>query len=414
MTPNTLHFTLGGKAASADSLSGFYAQLMQSAEFRSGDCAVTVSGDSQEAGSCRDLLAFLQAYLTAKRRLSAKMEQINSTAPDDAESPDVCHLLGEFSRMNRGGKFIRGALVTMGYALFAGQPADYSDDLALAFELFQTAILIHDDIIDHAKLRRSHVTIHENYLAQWEQAGIARCPETADTANSLALLAGDAGMYLANLRICTAYADDPALGRISAYFYRTALKTMYGETVDVALPFRGLHGIGGEEDITGDVLQICRLKTAWYTLIGPLCLGALLAGCGETQLHRLEAFAEALGIAFQIKDDILGVYGSTETGKDIGSDISEFKQTLLYAYVRKTGRQYDELMRYYGKKTLSQSELAAVQEIFRQSGALGYAEQTMNRYFDSARSLLAAMPDLPEERRAELRGLVLFMDLRTK
>ncbi|MBR4201483.1 MAG: polyprenyl synthetase family protein [Oscillospiraceae bacterium] len=421
LTPVRLIISFGQNESnvSVHSVSDFYNTLMQSTAYRSGACTVSVqaaSPESEEAAKqCRDLLAFLQAYQTAKKRLSSKMEQFNRTLAGEApEAPDAQRIMSEFVRMNQAGKYIRGALVNIGYSLFSDRSAEYSDDLALAFELFQTAVLIHDDIIDHARLRRGQITIHENYLVQWKKDGLAYDETCPDTAHSLAICAGDMGMYLANLRIAEAYADSPQLGRISSYFFRTALKTLYGEVIDVALPFYEMHRFRGEHDITADILNIYRLKTAWYTLIGPLCLGALLAGCSEAQMHQTEEFAEALGIAFQIKDDIIGIYGNTETGKDVGSDISEYKQTLLYAYTKTTGSHFDALMQYYGKKDLSETDLEAVRDIFRQSGALSYAEQTMNGYFDKARTLLLKLDFLSEEKKSELLGLVLFMKLRNK
>ena len=419
--PVSLTFS-GGKEAktvSVCSAAECYAALLQNPDFLTGSCTVSISdGDAETAKQCSDLCAFLQTYLCSKQRLSEKMDAFNRNLdgiePDFAKSPDAKWIMEEFARMNQAGKYIRGALVNIGYSLFTDRPADYSDDLALAFELFQTAILIHDDIIDHAKLRRNQITIHENYLRQWDSMDIPQNALCTDTANSLALLAGDVGLYLANLRLCEAYADSPLLGKISTYFYRTILKTSCGEIIDVALPFYEQNQARGEHDITADILNIYRLKTAWYTLTGPLCLGAQLAECPDAQMHQLEQFAEALGIAFQIKDDIIGIYGNTETGKDIGSDISEFKQTLLYAYTKTTGSHYDELMQYYGKSALTDSDLAAVREIFRQSGALRYAEQTMNGYFDTARDLLKKIDFLSEEKKSVLYGLTLFMNLRNK
>lgn len=411
---DTAHFIFDPERRTPEavgSVEEFYARVMTR-----GDCEITLeaaAGCEQELAACRQLLAFLQIYQQNKQRLNEKMEQYNAEiAAQHADTPYIGRSVQEFTRMNRAGKFLRGALVNIGYSLFADGDAAPSDALALAFELFQTAILIHDDIIDHAKLRRGQPTIHEAYTAHWAERGIPVSALSEDTARSLALCTGDIGMYLAGLKITEAYADSPQLGAIMAYFHKVVLKTLYGEVIDVALPFSEQNRLNDTTDIRASIMEIYRLKTAWYTLIGPLCLGAMLAGADAAQITALEQFAEQLGIAFQIKDDILGVFGDAETGKDVGSDISEYKQTLLYAYVRQNGGQLASLQQYYGKAALSAADLRAVQEIFRSTGALEFAEKTMHECFAAARAQLDAMPFLRGGQKDALLGLELFIRLR--
>lgn len=412
---NTAHFTLDPERKTPDavgSVEEFYARVMQCG----ADSTVTIdaaAGCEQELVACRQLLAFLQVYQQNKQRLNGKMEQYNADiAAQHADMPYVGRSVQEFTRMNRAGKFLRGALVNIGYSLLAGADAAPSDELALAFELFQTAILVHDDIIDHAKLRRGQPTIHEAYTAHWAERGIPASPLSEDTARSLALCTGDIGMYLAGLKITEAYADSPQLGAIMAYFHKVVLKTLCGEVIDVALPFSEQNRLNDTADIRASIMEIYRLKTAWYTLIGPLCLGAMLAGAEAAQITALEQFAEQLGIAFQIKDDILGVFGDAETGKDVGSDVSEYKQTLLYAYVRQNGSQFDSLQQYYGRTMRSEADLQTVQEIFRSTGALEFAEKTMHECFAAARAQLETMSFLHSEQKDALLGLELFIRLR--
>lgn len=415
---DTLHFTLDPQGRTPDAVRSaeeLYTRLTERGALRTG-CTVTIDAAAdcgEELAACRQLAAFLQIYQQNKQRLNDKMEQYNTNlAAQYADTPYIGRSVQEFTRMNRAGKFLRGALVNIGYSLFAAGDAAPSDALAMAFELFQTAILIHDDIIDHAKLRRGQPTIHEAYTAHWAQRGIAVSALGEDTARSLALCTGDIGMYLAGLHITEAYADSPQLGAIMAYFHKVVLKTLYGEVIDVALPFSEQNRMDDTADIRASIMEIYRLKTAWYTLIGPLCLGAMLAGADAAQIAALEQFAEQLGIAFQIKDDILGVFGDAETGKDVGSDVSEYKQTLLYAYVREHGEKLEELLQYYGKAALSAADLHAVQEIFRSTGALAFAEREMHKCFASARAQLANMAFLQDAQRDALLGLELFIRLR--
>jgi len=148
-------------------------------------------------------------------------------------------------------------------------------------------------------------------------------------------------------------------------------------------------------------------------VIGPLCLGMTLAGGSDEDIKKIECFAESLGIAFQIKDDILGIYADEDNiGKNVGSDITEFKQTLLYAYIRNQKEYFSNLLRYYGKENLTYEDVNAIRELFSKSGALGYAQQEMNRYFELAIKGLKSMKFIPEEKETILYGLIWYLKLR--
>lgn len=352
--------------------------------------------------------AFEAFYRRVKSRLEGKLATFN--AGISAEGPrHVREAMGEFARLNAGGKLIRGALAGLGCALFDHGPEDYSDGLSLAFEIFQTAILVHDDIIDHAALRRGKPTIPAGYTARWP-----RLAGAGDTANSMALCAGDMGLYLANQQLVLAYGADPCFPRLFRYYNDVILNTIRGEMIDVALPFEERHGLSEDRDLHDSIIEIYRLKTAWYTVTGPLCAGAILGGCREAELGKLEAFGESLGIAFQITDDILGIYAEEAAlGKDVGSDAAEFKQTLLYEYARRDSAAYKQLLRYYGRP-LTGAELEEVRRIFRDCGALDYAREQSERYYAAAAKALEEMDFLPAEKRALLEGLTDFLREREK
>lgn len=390
--------------------------LMDRALRQGGDLLVRVPPEA-EADLARDaarFAAFLNFFRRAIGELSAAMEACNARLSEAPEA-HVRFNLSEFARMNAGGKTIRGALAKLGYALFAGDETEAGNGLALAFELFQTAILIHDDFIDRATLRRNKPTIPCGYLARWESAGRPLDGDEArHTANSLALCAGDAGFFLAHQLLAESYREDPRFPALAQYYNAMALKTVQGEIIDVAMPFEEKYGISRETDRYRAVIEIYRLKTAWYTVVGPLCAGALLAGCGDENLHRLEAFCENLGIAFQIKDDIMGLFGEAATlGKAVGSDATEFKQTLFYSYMCQDEERYRQLLRYYGKP-LSVPDLLALRELLQSSGALAYVEGEMERYYAEARRLLDEIDFLPPEKKDLLYGLVLFLRYRNK
>lgn len=366
-----------------------------------------------EITECFNLATFLKFYYCSLNRLTKKMNDYNMNLLNcNYNSSYIDTIMSEFVRMNQSGKFIRGTLVNIGFSLFDTKGIENSDDLAIAFEIFQTSILIHDDIIDHATLRRNQNTIHQNLILYWEKMGIRKSQLSVNTSNSLAICAGDIGMYLANQKIIDSYFDSSRLNYITQYFNKVVLKTIFGEVIDVALPFEENSLLNNSLDLNENIIEIYRLKTAWYTLIGPICLGAILAGCSENQIEQLEKFAENLGIAFQIKDDILGIYGDKSLGKNIGSDISEFKQTLLYSYTKNNKEYFDKLIKYYGQLNLTEEKLKIVQDIFKDSGALAFSEKKINEYFDQAITQLNAMTYLNISQKNILLGFIRYLKLR--
>ena len=187
------------------------------------------------------------------------------------------------------------------------------------------------------------------------------------------------------------------------------LDTIRGELLDVILPWEtGPADPESGEALIRSIFDIYRLKTARYSVVGPLHLGMLLAGADRRAMEEVDSFAEDLGVAFQIKDDLLGIYADEQTmGKDAGSDIAEGKLTLLYAHVRKEGgARLSELERYYGRPQASAEAVEAVQRIFSESGAKAYAEREMEKCFAKAQRKLRNMEFLAEEDRAILQGFI--------
>ena len=357
------------------------------------------------------LFSFMIFFKNSRERLYEKMQNFNREICDQTEK-HISENISEFTRMNCHGKFIRGALVNLGYSILKSD-IEYSDELALAFEIYQTAILINDDIIDHASLRRNQPTIPVHYMNDWEAKGIEVKRDAYDVANSMAICAGGFGMCYANQKMAETYNRSDNLGILLQYFNQVIINTIQGEVIDVILPFEEKNFCSNEDDLVDSITEIYRLKTAWYTVIGPLCLGMILAGGADENIKKMECFAESLGIAFQIKDDILGIYADEDNiGKNVGSDITEFKQTLLYAYIRNQKEYFSDLLRYYGKENLTYEDVKAIRDLFSKSGALAYAEHEMNRYFELAIKGLKSIKFIPEEKETILFGLIWYLKLR--
>ena len=353
-----------------------------------------------------NLLEFFIYYKSKLKEFEVELKKINKTFIEK-DNPIVIDAISKFINMNGDGKFLRGCLIDLGYKL--NKNDDYAKTLSLAYETFETSILIHDDIIDNAHLRRNKETIHETYKNEFKKYNV----ENDNTNNSLALCIGDLGFFYTTELITKKYKNDKNLAKLLSYYNNIVIKTIKGEIIDVALPFiekndkkHTLH----EEDI----MEIYKLKTSWYTIVGPFVLGMILGNSKVKDIETFEKVLEPLGIAFQIKDDILGIYSSKEIlGKSVYSDIEEFKQTILYSYIKiKRNDLLDELLKYYGR-SINEEESKKVQQLFEESGALEYATNKMNGMFNEAYSNIKSM-DIKEYIKNILLGLILFLRLREK
>lgn len=353
-----------------------------------------------------NLLEFFIYYKTKLKEFETELKKINKSFLEN-DNVIVIDAINKFINMNGDGKFLRGCLIDLGYKLTKND--DYAKTLSLAYETFETSILIHDDIIDNAHLRRNKETIHETYKDEFKKYNV----ENDNTNTSLALCIGDLGFFYTNEMITKKYKNDKNFAKLLSYYNNIVIKTIKGEIIDVALPFiekndkeHTLH----EEDI----MEIYRLKTSWYTVVGPFVLGMILGNSKAKDIETFEKVLEPLGIAFQIKDDILGIYSSKEIlGKSVYSDIEEFKQTILYSYIKINRNDLlDELLKYYGK-SITEEESKKVQKLFEDSGALEYATNKMNEMFNEVYRNIKSM-DIKEYTKNILLGLILFLRLREK
>ena len=359
------------------------------------------------------LYEFLKYYLSVKNKFDLKMNDYNDLFVKGYSNKFLEEALNQFVSSNKGGKFLRASLIAMGYNSFKNDD-DYLP-LGLALEIFQTSILIHDDIIDKADKRRGLDTIPIKYQKLYSDKVKGNDDfdiKRKDLGNSMALCLGDLGFYLALQIIVQNYRNNENLDRVLEYYNSVAIKTCEGEMVDVILPFYEEY-FGCEDDIESHVMEIYRLKTAWYSVVGPYCLGAILGGASEEKVHKLEDALLGLGIAFQIKDDLLGIYGDeTHIGKSITSDVSEFKQTILYAYTVNTSYK-DELFKYYGKN-IDVSLMDKVRDIFDKSGAREYANKTMDKLFKQSFQSILDLDFLDIENKKILLGFAEYLRVRSK
>jgi geranylgeranyl diphosphate synthase type I len=305
--------------------------------------------------------------------------QIESSAPN---SPLVQSSLHELIRQHEGGKRIRGALVKLGEMIASRGTANNYLPIAVGYEVFQTSILIHDDIIDQSDTRRGKPTIHAQTASTKSQHfGI-----------SDALCTGIYGYFIA-YEFMMQNTDNPHLLKALDLFTRIAKATSEGEIMDVKLPYQDMSIDDDYNEYVQSVNQINEYKTALYTLVGPIMLGAVCGGATENGalVNLLKKAMLPLGMAFQLKDDLLGIYANEAAlGKSVLSDIREGKCTLLYGYAYKNSdnNQKALLREHYGKSDASDHDLSIIREIFRSTGARSHTERQIQELSRQSRSLI--------------------------
>lgn len=276
-----------------------------------------------------------------------------------------------------GGKRIRPSFVLMAYNLFHDD-VDRILPVATALETYHNYTLLHDDLMDKADMRRGRPTVHK----KWD--------------DNTAILSGDTMLVLAyeHLAKCDTKYLKPALD----LFTETALEVSEGQQFD--MEFETRNDVAEEEYI-----EMIRLKTS-VLLACALKMGAVVAGASDADANALYAFGEKVGLAFQLQDDLLDVYGDPKVfGKAIGGDITSNKKTfmLINAFNRADAGTRAELERWTTATEFDPAEkIAAVTEIYNRLGIDKLAEQRIKEYFEQSRKHLDEL-SVSDDRKAVLR-----------
>lgn len=305
--------------------------------------------------------------------------------------PQVADYVDFFAQANRGGGRIRAVLAILGYQTAGGRNIAEISKVALALELFQTSILAQDDFMDKSPLRRGRPSLYQA-IASWHKKR-KMLGDSLHFGASQAINVSDIGFFLASDLI--AQSKFPAENKIKAIsaFNKIVTYTALGQILDINIPAQ--RGEKREED----VLDVERFKTAEYTAIGPLTMGAYLAGEKERLIKNLHEFGLNLGIAFQIQDDLKGIFGrEEETGKSAKGDIEEGKITLLYTHAmhKATPTQKSVLNRFYGQGKVTEKQAEMVREVFRATGGMDYAIRKSQEYASRARAVIKNLSEDPK------------------
>jgi geranylgeranyl diphosphate synthase type II len=277
-----------------------------------------------------------------------------------------------------GGKRVRPVLTLLSYNLYKDDPLTIMPQ-AIGLETYHNFTLLHDDLMDHADMRRGHETVHKKWDA------------------NRAILSGDTMLLQAFERV--EQCDPVKLPEVFKVFIQTTLEIGEGQQLDVEFETRN--------DVTEDeYIEMIRLKTS--VLLACACkVGAIMAGASAEDTDNLYKFGEKLGLAFQLQDDLLDVYGDPAVfGKNIGGDITSNKKTymLINAFNLATPAQREELTKWVEAKEFDRNEkVAAVTNLYNEIGIRKLCEQKMEQYYQESLVYLAKV-NVPEERKAELKA----------
>ncbi len=269
----------------------------------------------------------------------------------------------------RGGKRFRALLVLAGYHIATRRAPRPALPAAAALEHFQSWMLIHDDIIDHSEQRRGGPTVHRSLSASHRKE--RREGSSEEYGMGIGITLGDLEEPFTVDGILGVRA--PAERRLAALaeYARMTRLTAYGQLLDIR------NGTLDPAEVTeADVLDVHRLKSAMYTVACPLRIGALLGGLGAAGLEDLEAIGSDLGIAFQLRDDVLGAgFDADESGKS-ANDLPEGKRTLLVVRAWSAASEVDRtrLRRVLGNAQATPEDVARARDVIRSTGSLAYSE----------------------------------------
>jgi geranylgeranyl diphosphate synthase type I len=313
--------------------------------------------------------------------------------PPDVRAP----VEAAFDLARRGGKRWRAILLACAYEGFGGAGGGQAVALAgVALELLQTYLLIHDDWMDHDELRRGGPSVPAMMRARFGP-GLAK-PGLAD---SSAILAGDYAAAVALDALLAVPCAGDRVARAAREFARAAREVVIGQLLD-------MHGAPART-----VERTHSLKTASYTVRAPLAIGARLAGADDAACADLEAFAGPLGVAFQLRDDVLGTFGdSSSTGKPARGDLRQGKHTALVAEVA-DDPSGAALFRGIALGGARDEDIDAFAAYLVSSGARARVEARIETLLDRATRALDA-PSIPEAVRRPLLGAVLTLGHRER
>ncbi len=291
----------------------------------------------------------------------------------------------------RDGKRIRPILFIIGYQGFSKKTPQNLLQSALAIELMHDFMLVHDDIIDKSNLRRGEPALHAIYNKH-----LSNKNKIKFSGEDLAIVAGDV-IYALSINAFLSIKENPIRKENALKILtETAALTGCGQFIEILNGVKGINQVKEK-----DIYNIYDFKTARYTFASPLCIGATLAGAKSKEIKLLFEYGLYLGRAFQLKDDILGIFGNEkEIGKSITSDLQESKKTLLIlkAFQKANTKNKSALENILNKNKITVSDLNKTREIIINSGSLEFSQEQIKILKGQAEKILSKSTIMPKQK----------------
>jgi geranylgeranyl diphosphate synthase type I len=363
------------------------------------------------AGGPADLLAAadldrLRDAVTAALADFLDRQRAVLTGMDPALTP----MVDEVRAFASGGKRLRPAFAYWGWR--GGSNGSTAEDDATvlravaALEFVHASALVHDDVMDGATTRRGRPAAHIGFAARHAAEALTGDGDVFGT--GAAILIGDLALVWSDELLRTSGLSAEALARVRPVWDTMRTEVTAGQYLDLLRAAGGLPGPEG-------ALAVARYKSAGYTVQRPLQLGAAIAGAGPDVMAACTAIGLPLGEAFQLRDDVLGVFGDPGvTGKSVDDDLREGKQTLLIALAEEAtdGSGRDLLAEHLGNPASGPEEFEALRGLLDSTGARSRVEQRITEQTEQARAAIAAAP-LAADARAALDALAVAATART-
>lgn len=336
-------------------------------------------------------MSFKEKYLFIQNKINEELRKFFESELKKVDSfpfnyaKDLLKAMEDFTL--RGGKRLRPLLFITSY-FGAGGGREEIYKVSCSIELAESFLLVHDDIMDKDIIRRGGETLHI-YAQKWFKNNFGE-KDKEHCGLSLGILGGDLfSNYSFKPLLSSNFPSNLKLLALEI-FIENLEKCYWGQFYDILTTKMDIENV--KED---DYLFLVEHKTASYTTVMPLLMGSIFAGKKGEYLEQMKKFGKYLGIAFQIKDDILGVFGDVDKmGKSNLSDLKEGKKTLLVikAYEKGEEREKDFLKEKLGSGILQEEDLMKFREIFEKTGALEYAEEKAREYIQKAKIVFEKIP----------------------
>lgn len=307
-------------------------------------------------------------------------------------------LWARLKKNTTGGKRFRPQMVMTAYSALGGIDFASAAHVGASFELLHTALIVHDDVIDRDFVRRGIPNVSGSYRDIAHTAGLS-IPTAEHRGMGVAVIAGDLALSGAFRLMDRTNADTATRDSLLALLDDAIFASAAGELIDI--DFSLYPGVPAVDDI----VHMERLKTAVYSFEAPLQGGAILAGASPEVIAALGEFGRNIGIAYQVVDDLLGVFGSEEsTGKTTLGDLREGKRTAIIAFAA-ASPEWAQLQHLVGKADLSDAEADSVKATLEAIGARRFTEQLAANYAEKAVAALS-IDSVPAALRESLQPIV--------